>query len=119
VPVSATSRAAGSLSNDFLPSPAGSEILKNIAGRGSLVRRPNRPAASIFTTHSLTPREQWALPLVSSGLLNKQIAAALRTTEMTVRVHRGSVIAKDGGGIPRSAGENGRLAGSSHFNGII
>lgn len=30
----------------------------------------------------------------SSGLLNKQIAAALRTTEMTVRVHPGSVMRK-------------------------
>lgn len=59
------------------------------------------------------------LPLVFSGLLNKQIAAALRTTEMTVKVHRGKRHAKDGNGIPRSAGEDGRLAGSSHFKGIV
>src|SRR5580700_1622834 len=37
---------------------------------------------------SLTPREQEVLPWVISGLLNKQIAAEIVTTEATVKVHR-------------------------------
>lgn len=37
---------------------------------------------------SLTPREREVLPWVISGLLNKQIAAEVGTTEATVKVHR-------------------------------
>jgi FixJ family two-component response regulator len=43
---------------------------------------------------SLTPREQEVLPLVVSGRLNKQIAAELGTSEITVKVHRASVMRK-------------------------
>jgi FixJ family two-component response regulator len=41
---------------------------------------------------SLTPREQQVLPRVISGLLNKQIAAEMRTTEATVKVHRSQLM---------------------------
>lgn len=44
---------------------------------------------------TLTPSERPVLPLVSSGLLNKQnTAAALGTTETTVKVHRANVMRK-------------------------
>lgn len=43
---------------------------------------------------SLTPREQEVLPLVVSGRLNKQIAAELGTSEITVKVHRASMMRK-------------------------
>jgi len=43
---------------------------------------------------SLTPREQEILPLVVSGRPNKQIAAELGTSEITVKVHRGSIMRK-------------------------
>jgi len=43
---------------------------------------------------SLTPREQEILPLVVSGRPNKQIAAELGTSEITIKVHRGSVMRK-------------------------
>lgn len=42
----------------------------------------------------LTPRERDVLPLVVSGLLNKQIAGELGTSEITVRIHRGQVMRK-------------------------
>jgi len=42
----------------------------------------------------LTPRERDVLPLVVSGLLNKQTAAELGTSEITVRVHRGQIMRK-------------------------
>lgn len=43
---------------------------------------------------SLTPREREILPLVVSGRPNKQIAAALGTSEITIKVHRASVMRK-------------------------
>ena len=45
---------------------------------------------------SLTPREREVLPLVVSGLLNKQIAAEIGTSEATVKVHRSQLMHKMG-----------------------
>jgi FixJ family two-component response regulator len=44
----------------------------------------------------LTPREREVLPLVVSGLPNKQIAAEIGTSETTVKVHRGQLMRKMG-----------------------
>ena len=43
---------------------------------------------------SLTPRERQVLELVVSGRLNKQSAAELGISEITIKVHRGRVMAK-------------------------
>jgi FixJ family two-component response regulator len=43
---------------------------------------------------SLTPREREVMALVVSGLLNKQVAAELGTSEITVKVHRAQVMQK-------------------------
>jgi FixJ family two-component response regulator len=45
---------------------------------------------------SLTPREQEVIGFVTAGLMNKQIAAELGVSEITVKVHRGSVMKKMG-----------------------
>jgi FixJ family two-component response regulator len=42
----------------------------------------------------LTPREREVLPLVVSGLLNKQAAAELGISEITCQVHRGQIMRK-------------------------
>lgn len=43
---------------------------------------------------SLTPRERDVLPLVVSGLLNKQSAARLGISEVTLQIHRRNVMQK-------------------------
>lgn len=43
---------------------------------------------------SLTPRERQVMELVISGRLNKQAAAELGTSEITIKVHRGRVMTK-------------------------
>ena len=47
---------------------------------------------------ALTPRERDVLARVVTGLLNKQIAAELGTSEAAVKVHRQHVMAKMGAG---------------------
>jgi FixJ family two-component response regulator len=43
---------------------------------------------------ALTPRERDVMQLVVTGLLNKQIAADLGTSEITIKMHRGQVMRK-------------------------
>ena len=45
---------------------------------------------------TLTPREREILALVSSGLMNKQVAAELGLAEITVKIHRGHIMRKMG-----------------------
>ena len=43
---------------------------------------------------SLTPREREVMALVAAGQMNKQIAATLGLSEITVKVHRAQVMRK-------------------------
>ncbi|MGE0751547.1 MAG: response regulator transcription factor [Variibacter sp.] len=58
--------------------------LREVAAHDGLARR--------FAT--LTPRERAVMALVIAGQLNKQIAAALSLSEVTVKAHRGQVMRK-------------------------
>jgi FixJ family two-component response regulator len=49
---------------------------------------------ALFET--LTPREREILALVTSGLMNKQIAAEIGPAEITVKIHRGHTMKKMG-----------------------
>lgn len=57
---------------------------------------------------SLTPREREVLPLVVSGLLNKQAADKLGISAVTIQIHRGKIMTKMGAG---SLAELVRMAG--------
>ncbi len=63
--------------------------------REALQRRTERRSAR-DRVEKLTPREFEVLRFVIMGLLNKQIAAELRTAEKTIKVHRGRVMHKLG-----------------------
>jgi FixJ family two-component response regulator len=47
---------------------------------------------SLFDT--LSPREREVMALVSSGLMNKQVAAEMNLAEITVKIHRGHIMKK-------------------------
>src|SRR5256714_2781862 len=44
----------------------------------------------------LTPREREVIPLVAAGLLHKQVAGELATTERTIKFHRAHIMQKMG-----------------------
>jgi FixJ family two-component response regulator len=86
---------------DFLLKPFDSNELIEAAkkalarGKESLRKRGERRRARSLID-KLTPREFEVLRFVIIGLLNKQIAAELKTAEKTIKVHRGRVMQKLG-----------------------
>jgi FixJ family two-component response regulator len=60
-------------------------------------REQEKPISTLRSRYeSLTRREREVIALVSAGLMNKQIAAKIEVSEVTVKVHRGNVMRKMG-----------------------
>ena len=60
-------------------------------------READKIVANLQTLlETLGPRERQVLALVSSGLMNKQVAAELGLAEITVKIHRGHIMKKMG-----------------------
>ena len=84
---------------DFLTKPVNEDALMGAVdaalARAYVLRKEAEDATTLWALYqSLTPREQEILPLLASGLLNKQAAAILGITEYTVQVHRGHIMRK-------------------------
>jgi len=97
IPTSVRAMKAGAV--EFLTKPFGERDLfaaiRQAIDRDQVARRVHAELAELRRRYdSLTPREREVLEGVVSGLLNKQIAAALGTKEITVKVHRGRVMQK-------------------------
>jgi FixJ family two-component response regulator len=84
---------------EFLPKPVRSQDLLDAVQKAIERDREQRKVHAELTEirgrfNSLTPRETEVLNLVVAGLLNKQIADKLGTSELTVKTHRARVMEK-------------------------
>jgi FixJ family two-component response regulator len=85
--------------SDFFTKPVDGSSLLGSVERALLQNLANRREALEYAKlvaryESLTSRERELLPLLVSGLLNKQVAFELGITEYTVQFHRGHIMRK-------------------------
>jgi FixJ family two-component response regulator len=97
IPMSVRAMKAGAV--DFLAKPFRDQDMLD-AVSAAIQRdqqaRENEGAVEVLRVAyaSLSAREQEVMTLVTSGLLNKQVAARLGRSEITIKVHRGRVMRK-------------------------
>ncbi len=86
---------------EFLPKPFSEQELLQAIDAAIAVDRETRQKRSELAELQkhyalLTPREREVLPFVVAGFANKQTAADLGTSEITIGVHRGQIMHKMG-----------------------
>jgi FixJ family two-component response regulator len=97
IPMSVAAMKAGAI--EFLTKPFREQSLLDAIQAGIERDRIRRREAVVLADlrtrlDSLTEREREIMALVVIGRLNKQIAAALQVSEVTVKVHRGNIMRK-------------------------
>jgi FixJ family two-component response regulator len=94
-----TSRAMKAGAIEFLPKPFQKQELLDAIHQALEHDRETREEEAGLSKlrarfESLTEREREVMGLVATGLMNKEVGAKLRVTEITVKVHRGHVMQK-------------------------
>ena len=97
IEMSVTAMKAGAL--DFFPKPFRDQdmldaVTAALARDGQRLASEHALAALRSTYELLTPREKEVMAFVVSGLMNKQIAAQMNLSEITVKIHRGQLMKK-------------------------
>lgn len=97
VPTSVRAMKVGAV--DFLTKPYDGAKLLAAVDEALEINRRERADREGFESvrerwESLTPREREVLELIVTGMLNKQIAYRLGTSEKTIKVHRARVLEK-------------------------
>ena len=97
IPMTVRAMRAGAI--DFMSKPFRDQdmldaVTRALSQDGS--RRSGAQAASALRQRhqALTPRQRELFSFVTSGLMNKQIAARLDVSEITVKIHRGHMMKK-------------------------
>jgi len=99
IPMSVRAMKGGAI--DFLTKPFRDQDMLDAVVKAIERDRERREADRIVTDlrslfETLSVREREVLALVSSGLMNKQVAAELGLAEITVKIHRGHIMKKMG-----------------------
>jgi FixJ family two-component response regulator len=99
IPMSVKAMKAGAI--EFLPKPFRDQDMLDAVRLGLEKDRTRRERdEATVGLHakfaSLTTREQEVMGFVAAGLMNKQIAGTMKLAEITVKLHRGSVMRKMG-----------------------
>lgn len=97
IPMTVQAMKAGAV--EFLTKPFRDQTLLDAVNRAIAADRKQRDAAVLTNRNvalyaSLTPRERQVMHAVVAGALNKQIAYDLGITEVTIKLHRSSVMKK-------------------------